>query len=55
MNTWATCDREIAGIAAQMLGAADYFDAHPDWATDEQVAQTWRAYVAKMRDVAKPA
>ena len=54
MNDWDNFHHTMSGITAEMLGAADYFDQHPEWATDERVAATFRQYVERIRAVEVP-
>ena len=51
---WDAYDREMSGIAAEMIGAAKWFDAHPEFATDERLAATWRKYAQRMQAVEVP-
>lgn len=53
--TWDEYYRKMSSLAAEMIGAADHFDENPDWATDEHVADAFRRYVARMREVEQPA
>lgn len=54
--TWAEYDREVAGIAAEMMGAHDYFTrlASPEYATAEHVAEAFTQYAERMAAVPKP-
>lgn len=54
MSDWDDFHREQSSITAHMLGAADYFDEHPEWATDERLAKAFREHVAMMRAVPMP-
>ena len=54
LKAWADHDHALASIAAEMIGAADYFDEHPDYATDERLAEVFRMYVGRLRDVERP-
>ncbi len=53
-RTWDEYHREVAGVAAQMVGAADYLAEHPEFATDERLAAAFREYVARLRAVQTP-
>jgi hypothetical protein len=52
--TWDDYHRAMSGIAAEMIGAASYLDEHPDYATVERVADTFRRYADRMRAVEVP-
>ena len=54
MSEWEDYHRAMSRLAAEMIGAGNYFDAHPDCATDERLASTFREYVARMRAVEVP-
>lgn len=40
--------RDMAGIASEMIGAGRYLADHPEYGTDERVAEVFREYLAKM-------
>jgi hypothetical protein len=52
---WDKHHREIAGIGAEMLGAAGYFERHPEEATDARLADAFRYYAERLRAVRVPA
>jgi hypothetical protein len=51
---WDAYHRRMSSLTAEMIGAAEYFDAHPEFATDERVAKTFRKYAARMQAVEVP-
>lgn len=53
--TWDEFHEERSGIVAEMIGAANYLDANPEYATDEVLAATFRRYVERLRAVERPA
>lgn len=52
--SWDDYRRELAGIAHELIGAADYLDDHPEYATDAVVAATFRRYADRLRAVEVP-
>ena len=52
--TWDEYHRRISSIAAEMIGAAGYLAAHPDYATDERVAAKFYRYAERMSAVQVP-
>jgi stress response protein YsnF len=51
---WDDYHRAVARVGAEMIGSANYFDEHPEFATDERVARTFREYAERLRAVAVP-
>ena len=54
VQQWEDFHRRMSSITAEMIGAANYLDEHPDYATDERVAATFREYADRMRAVPAP-
>lgn len=52
--TWDDYHRALSGLASELIGAAAYFDKHPDWATDANVAAEFRRLADRMREIPKP-
>lgn len=54
LEAWDDYHRAMSAIATGMIGAASYFAEHPEYATDERLAQTFREYAERMESVEVP-
>lgn len=54
VERWDEYHRAVSAIGAQMIGAANYYDKHPDEATDARLAEAFRSYVKELRGVPSP-
>lgn len=53
-TTWDQYHRIMSGITAEIIGAARYFDEHPEHATDARLADTFWDYARRIRAVETP-
>ena len=53
-ETWDGYHRRMSGIAAEVVGAARYLADHPEYATTERLAETFRRFADRFTRVIPP-
>ena len=53
-ETWDDYHRRMSSIAAEFVGAARYLADHPEYATTERLAETFRRFADRFTRVIPP-